>query len=203
MTEDRFRQHWNEQAGRFDAMIAPLDRRVLGASRDWVCSRVDGEVLELAVGTGLNFPHYPPGTRVTGVEWSPAMAVVARRRARETGVDADIQVADAAALPFADASFDTVLCTFSFCCIPDDDGAQAEAARVLRPGGRLLLADHVVSTVAPLRWLQRLVERFTVPREGEHWTRRPALKLPGHGSRLVESDRRTFGAIERVHAIKA
>lgn len=200
MSEDKFREHWNEQAGTFDKMIAPVDRRWLAAGREWVCSRAQGEVLEVAVGTGLNFPHYPRGTRITGVEWAPAMVKRATARAREVGLDAEIREADAARLPFEDQAFDTVVCTLSLCCIPDDDGALAEAARVLRPGGRLLLLDHVSSTWPPVRWLQRALEHFTIPREGEHFTRRPAAKLARHGFEVVESERRLFGILETIHA---
>lgn len=202
MSADKFRQHWDEQAGTFDRMIAPLERRWLGAGREWVCSRARGDVLEVAVGTGLNFGHYPPGTAITGIEWSAPMLERARARAREVGLEADLGVADAADLPFDDASFDTVVCTLSLCCIPEDDGALAEAARVLRPGGRLLLLDHVASTWPPVRWVQRVLEHFTIPREGEHFTRRPADKLAPHGLEVAESERSLFGILERVHAVR-
>lgn len=202
MSTEKFRKHWDEQASTFDQMIAPLERRWLGAGREWVCSRALGDVLEVAVGTGLNFGHYLPGTRITGIEWSARMLERARDRAREVGLEADLQVAEATDLPFDDASFDTVVCTLSMCCIPDDDGALAEAVRVLRPGGRLLLLDHVASTWPPVRWVQRAVEHFTIPREGEHFTRRPANKLAAHGLDVVESERSLFGILERVHALR-
>ena len=63
--------------------------------------------------------------------------------------------ADARALPFPDAAFDTALCTFSLCAIPDEPGAIAEMHRVLRPGGLLLLADHITSSNIAVRQLQR------------------------------------------------
>lgn len=201
--EARCVAHWNETAVRFDRMIAPMERRILGQTRDWMAARAGGRVLELAIGTGLNLPHYRSGTDLTGIEWSPAMLAIAHRRAAGLGVPVDLVLGDAAHLPFADASFDSVTCTLSMCCIPDDDGALAEAARVLRPGGRLVLVDHVVSTVAPLRWAQRAVEHFTIPQAGEHFTRRPIEKLPAHGFKVAESVRRTFGAIEMVDAVRA
>ncbi len=90
-----------------------------------------------------NFPFYPQGVRLSGIDLSPAMLEIARKRAEELGVDADLGEGDAQQLPFADASFDTVVCTLSLCTIPDDRRAIAEMKRVLRPGGRLLLLDHV------------------------------------------------------------
>jgi SAM-dependent methyltransferase len=125
-----------------------FDRTLFAESRTRVCSQADGDVLEVAVGTGLNLPLYPPGVRLTGIEWSPQMLAIARRRADEIGRTADLREADAQALPFPDAAFDTVVCTLSLCAIPDDQRAIAES-RVLKPGGRLLLLDHVPSTVFP------------------------------------------------------
>jgi ubiquinone/menaquinone biosynthesis C-methylase UbiE len=107
------------------------------------------------------------------------------------------------ALPFSDGSFDTVVCTFGLCCIPDERAAIAQFHRVLRAGGELLLADHVAATFWPLRALQHVVERVTIPLQGEHFTRRPLKHLVDLGFVLEGSERLTLGAIERVHARKA
>ena len=61
-----------EQAARFDSMMLRLERRFFPDTRQWVCGRAVGDVLEIAVGTGLNLPHYPPGVRLTGIELRPA-----------------------------------------------------------------------------------------------------------------------------------
>src|SRR5204863_7331930 len=108
--------------------------------------RAVGEVLEVAVGTGRNLPFYPDGTRLTGVDWSPAMLAIARQRAAALGREADLRQGDAQALDFPDESFDTVLCALGLCALPDDRRAVTEMARVLRPGGRLLLVDHVAAS---------------------------------------------------------
>lgn len=204
MTTDqtRYQAHWDRMARRFDTAIAPLERRVIGDARDWVCSRAHGRVLELAIGTGLNLSHYPADVELVGVEWSQAMLAEAARKARALDRPVQLVRGDAARLPLEDASFDTVVCTLSLCCIPDDDAALAEAARVLRPGGLLLIADHVVSDRWPLRWLQRAVEAVTVPTQGEHFTRRPSLKVASHGFEVTESLRRTVGVIEMVSAVR-
>jgi len=117
-----------------------FERVLFGDTRAWVCSQAAGDVLEVAIGTGLNLPFYPESTRLTGIEWSPAMLGVARGRAAKLGQSADLRGGDAYDLPFPDVSFDTVVCTFSLCAIPDERRAVAEMTRVLRPGGRLLLA---------------------------------------------------------------
>lgn len=104
------------------------------------------------------------------------MLRLARLRAQERGQPVELSQGDAEALPFPDASFDTVVCTFSLCAIPDDRRALAEMRRVLRPGGRLLLADHVAGDHAAVRAVQRALELFTIPQGGEHFLRIAARK---------------------------
>lgn len=197
---DRLRRNWDLGAASYDRAISFVDRRWLDASRRWVCERAEGRTLEVAIGTGLNLPHYSPALDLTAVEFSPAMLTLARSRARRLGRPVAFVEADAATLPFADASFDSVVCTFALCCVIDEDAVLREFARVLRVGGRLLLADHVVSTNPLVRTVQRVLDRVTVPAQEEHWTRRPAELLPRLGFEVVASERHTAGAIERVFA---
>lgn len=196
----RARHIWDTMAPGYDRSVGIIERLLLAGGREWVCSRATGRVLEVAVGTGRNFAHYPVAVSLTGVEISPAMLARARQRAADLGLTVDLCEADAQALPFADGSFDTVVCTLSLCNIPDDVAAVAEMGRVLRPGGRLLLLDHVASRWAPIRAAQRLLERFTVPSADEHFTRRPRVLLGDAGLRVVESQRLKAGVVERVHA---
>ena len=177
-----------------------MERWWITGGREWVTSRAVGEVLEVAVGTGLNLPHYPSGVRITGIDVTPEMLAVARDRAGRLGLDVTLQEGDAQALPFADASFDTVVCTLALCGIPDDRKAIAEMKRVLRPGGRLLLLDHVGSTWWPIWVVQRLVELVTVWTADEHYTRRPLPLLVEAGFEIVESERLRAGTVERVFA---
>src|SRR6266516_5015549 len=101
--DERLRRYWDKHAGSYDQQMRFFDRRVFGDTRDWVCSQASGDVLEVAIGTGLNLPHYPGDVRLTGVEWSLAMLDIARRRARELGRKVDLRPGDAQALEFPDA----------------------------------------------------------------------------------------------------
>jgi ubiquinone/menaquinone biosynthesis C-methylase UbiE len=202
----RRRQAWDAQAGRYDRMMSWWERRVLGRdNRPWAARRVQGDVLEVAVGTGLNLPHYDPDLKVTGIDLSSAMLDVARQRAAELGrqVDrVDLREGDAHQLPFDGASFDTVVCTFSLCNIPDPRQAIAEMRRVLRPGGRLVLVDHVRSTSKPIYWLQKVLEPLSVRADGDYLTRRPAEIVDLLGFEVVERDRLRKGIVERLVALK-
>ncbi|MEE6281397.1 class I SAM-dependent methyltransferase [Georgenia sunbinii] len=197
---DRLIGHWDGLADSYDQRSAAVERRYLAASRRWVCRRATGDTLELAVGTGLNLPHYPPDVSLTAVDWSERMVAETARRAGTLSLPVTVQRADAARLPFGDRQFDTVVATFALCCVPDERAVIGEAARVLRPGGRLLLADHVVASQLLLRGLQHVAELVTVLWQGEHLTRRPLPVVRQLGLEIVETERLSHGAIERVHA---
>lgn len=198
----RWRTAWDRQAPGYDRQMARMDRFLFKDTRAWVCRRATGDVLEVAIGTGLNLPLYPAGVRLTGVELSPAMLERARHRAGVLGLDADLRVGDAEALDLPDGSFDTVVCTFSLCAIPDHERALAQMHRVLRPDGRLLLADHVAGAAAPIRAVQRLTEAITVPMAGEHFRRRPHDLLGPLGLVVEERERFGLGLVERLSARK-
>ena len=200
---NRHTRHWDAFARTYDERMEGLERRFLAASRPWVCARAEGRTLEIGVGTGKNFEHYfPDEVQLTAVELAPEMLEVAREKAAEAGIDVELVLADATALPFPDESFDAVVATFALCGIPRHRAALAEAFRVLRPGGDLLLADHVPATFLPLRAGQHLVDLVSVPLRGEHFARRPIRAARRTGFQIVESQRFARGVIEHVHAIK-
>ena len=198
----RWRRYWDKHAKSYDRQMTFFDRRLFGDTRPWVCAKARGDVLEVAIGTGLNLPHYPPEVRLTGIEYSPAMLAIARRRAAELGRDVDLRDGDAHRLQFPDGSFDTVVCTYSLCAIPDEQRAVAEMIRVLRPGGTLLLADHVASSARPVRAAQWLLELVTVPHGGEHYLRRPLHTVQAAGLSIDAHDRFKLGIVERLAARK-
>jgi ubiquinone/menaquinone biosynthesis C-methylase UbiE len=139
---------------------------------------------------------------LTGIELSPQMLAIARKRALELGHPADLRQGDVQALDFADESFDTVTCTLGFCTIPDTRAAAGEAFRVLRPGGQLLLLEHVRSPVAAVRGGQRLLEPLAVRFEADHLLRDPLDYLPSVGFEIDEVQRSKWGIVERLRAFK-
>jgi ubiquinone/menaquinone biosynthesis C-methylase UbiE len=197
---ERVRRLQDKEAPRYDRQISFFERILFGGGREWVCSRAEGEVLELAAGTARNLPHYPRQVRVTAVELSPEMLAIGRRRANELGRDVDLRLGDVQELEFPDASFDTVVCTLGLCTIPDDRKAVAEARRVLRPGGRLLLLEHVRSPSRPVRAVQRLLDPLMVRFEGDHLLRDPLDHLSAEGFEIEDVERSKWGIVERVAA---
>lgn len=145
----------------------------LNADRERLLSAASGRVLELGVGTGANLGFYPPEvTDVIGLD--PHAAALSRASLTGERLERDgvgglpyrlrIHRADAQRMPYADASFDTVVAFLALCTVPDPLAAARESFRVLRPGGRLLVLEHVAAP--PGSWLGR-VQRWSDPL----WTR--------------------------------
>lgn len=199
---ERWHRYWDKKSGSYDREMRFFDRILFGDSRDWACSQASGEALEVAIGTGLNLDRYPDDVRLTGIDLSDEMLAIARKRARELGCDVDLRQGDAHALPFDDASFDTVVCTFGLCAIPDIDAALDEMTRVLRPGGRLILVDHIASSSRVARAVQRALEVVTIPIGGEHFLRRPLTNVRRRAFTVERAERFKLGLIERVVAHK-
>ena len=198
----RVRSVQDKQAPKYDRQISFFERLLFGDGRAWVCMHARGRVLELACGTGRNLPFYPAGVELTGIELSPQMLAIARKRAEELGHPADLRLGDVQQLDFPDESFDTVTCTLGFCTIPDTRAAAAEAFRVLRPGGQLLMLEHVRSPAAIVRGGQRLLEPLAVRFEADHLLREPLDYLPDVGFAIDEVQRSKWGIVERLRAHK-
>jgi ubiquinone/menaquinone biosynthesis C-methylase UbiE len=198
----RWQRYWDKHSGSYDRQMGFFDRHVFGDSRTWACGQATGDVLEVAIGTGLNLEAYPDDITLTGIDWSDAMLDIARGRSSQLGRTATLQQADAHELPFDDASFETVVCTFGLCAIPDHTRAITEMTRVLRPGGRLILVDHIESTSPVVRAVQRFLEIFTVPLGGEHFLRRPLNQVRAAGLEIDRVERFKLGLVERLLAHK-
>jgi ubiquinone/menaquinone biosynthesis C-methylase UbiE len=198
----RQKRVWDKTAPTYDKQIALFEKIWFAGGRQWLGQRAHGRVLEVAIGTGRNLPHYRSGTSVTGIELSPAMLAIARERATDLGRAVELREGDAEQLPFDDASFDTVVCALSLCTIPDPAIAIAEMYRVLAPGGTLLLVDHIASSWPPIRAAQWLLERITIRAAGEHFTRRQLPLVQAAGFQIAETERLKAGTVERILARK-
>ena len=200
---ERVRRFYDRAAERYDGGIKIFERMLFPDGRRWVCSRAVGDVLEIAAGTGRNLPYYPKDVRLSAVELSPAMLAIARQRAEDLGVIIDLRLGDAQALDFPDQRFDTVVSTLSLCTIPDDRRAVAEARRVLRAGGQLVLLEHVRSPIRAVRIGQRLLDPLATRFEGDHLMRDPLDYLSTLGFDVEVCERSRWGIVERVAARKS
>jgi ubiquinone/menaquinone biosynthesis C-methylase UbiE len=195
------RDLWDAQASAYDRGMRVFEWLLFQGGRAWACSQARGDVLELAVGTGLNLPFYPESVRLTAIDLSPKMLEAARARQRALGSEGELRAGDAQALDFPDSSFDTVVCTLSLCSIPNDRKAVAEVRRVLRSGGRFVLLEHVRSPIGPVRFLQRVLQPL-FRRGGDNLLREPLEHLSAEGFDVELLERSKLGFVERVVARK-
>ena len=173
-------------AAGYDRMTSPAEREFLGPRRERLLGGLTGEVLDVGAGTGANLPYLRRASRVAAAEPDPAMRrrLVAKTAAAEVPVDVDDSPAEA--LPYADASFDAVVFTVVLCTVTDPDRALAEARRVRRSGGRLIVLEHVRGDGRLARWQDRITPL---------WTRLAAGCHPGRDTRTAV-ERAGFSFVE-------
>jgi ubiquinone/menaquinone biosynthesis C-methylase UbiE len=186
-------------ASRYDWGMLPLEWLILRWLRRKLYPQATGRVLELGVGTGVNLAWYEPSVDLVAVDFSASMLQLARQRACRS--DPAWVQADALALPFADGSFDHVVASLFFCSIADPPKALSEVRRVLCPGGRLLLLEHVrgkSKLMARLTdWLDRPWHRFS---RSCHLNRETAEAVEAAGFELTHTARHGLGIFQTIVA---
>jgi len=141
---NRTRRRYDRLAFAYDVLEAPLERLRFAGWRKRLRNRIAGPAaLEVGVGTGKNFPYYPSGVQVVGIDLSPHMLMRARRKASKLDLNVDLREMDVQSLDFPDHCFDTVFVTFVFCSVPDPVAGLRELRRICKPSGRLLLIEHM------------------------------------------------------------
>lgn len=184
--------------------MSGTERWLLGTHREWATSWAAGDVLELAVGTGLNLPLYGERVRhVLGIDLSEAMLDHAQARLHAHNLDDRMQVrrGDAQHLDLPDACVDAVVATYALCTVPNPRAALLEARQVLRRGGRLLLVEHGPSRSAWLRVAQRALNPLTVRWQADDLLRDPRPLVTDTGFETTEADQASVAGL--VHRVRA
>jgi ubiquinone/menaquinone biosynthesis C-methylase UbiE len=180
-------------AAPYDRGMAPLERLGLQEMRSRLLPHARGKVLEIGVGTGANLPFYPPSVCLSAIDESADMLAVAARRAANLGRRLHLSLGNVEHLAFPSEHFDTIVSSLVLCSVQDQSRALAELWRVLRkPGGRLLLLEHMRPQVQPLAWLADLANapwyafngRCHLNRETERATIRAGFQVTQVESRL-------------------
>lgn len=194
------RRRYDRIAPLYDLLDWGMELRFAGW-RHALWTRVPaGQVLEVGVGTGKNLPYHPPAAEVTAIDLSPRMLERARRRARKLGSAIRLELADVQGLPFPDASFDTAVATFVFCSVPDPVQGLRDLLRVLKPGGRLFLLDHILSERPWLRRLMRKLDAIPYHVWGAHINRETVLNVRAAGFERVETVNLSGDIVKRIEA---
>lgn len=184
-------------AARYDRLLAPLERRLLARLRARTLAALPqgSHLLEIGAGTGLNFPFYPMDA--SGVASEPSIEML--RRASAKPRPAHILLARHAAerLPYADHAFDAAFATLVFCSVASPAGSFAELRRVVRPGGHLVLLEHV-RPPGLLGLLFDALTPITVALFDDHFNRRTADLASRAGLELLRVERHAFGIIQII-----
>jgi ubiquinone/menaquinone biosynthesis C-methylase UbiE len=197
MTEtDRIRRIYDDRAATYDRSFGIVERLVLGNFRQAFGALLQGETIEIAVGSGLNIPYYSSDvTRAVGVDLSDEMLGQARTRAAQLPVPFEFVQSDAESLPFPDASFDTVAISLALCTIPDPRQALLEMARICRTYGRIVMLEHVRSTARPLAAVQHLLSPLNQRAVGCQLDRETFELARSLGFSIDEAQSRLFGSV--------
>lgn len=184
----------------YDLILCPLEAMGLKKLRSHLLQYAYGKTLEIGIGTGLNLKFYPKDVSLVGIEPDEKMRLVAEKKAEHTNFL--IQEGDAESLEFSDSSFDTVVGTLVFCTIPHPDKAISEVYRVLRPGGRFLLLEHVrKNTPITGRLLDFLTPAWKHVAGGCHLNRDPGTHLLNAGFK-IESLSTIWGGLGKMWILR-
>jgi len=151
-----------------------MRRQDLARYRRAAVAAARGRVLEIGVGSGLNFALYGKQVeRVYGIDPSARLLAIARRRAAASGIPAELLQASATAIPLSDDAVDTIVMTWTLCSIPDPLAALREMRRVLKPDGNLYFVEHGLSPEPSVeRWQHRITPAWRRMAGGCHLDRK-------------------------------
>jgi phosphatidylethanolamine/phosphatidyl-N-methylethanolamine N-methyltransferase len=192
---------WDKLAPRFDGMASQ------GAERRWkpfkqkLFSHMEGKILFMALGTGLDIPAFPPGQNITAIDISPKMLAEAQKRIAAYDGTINAQVMDVHDMPFAEASFDQVFTSCTFCSVPRPVEGLKAIHRVLKPGGELFMFEHTGSRLAPFRTMMDLMTRLS-ERVGPAMNRNTTANVRAAGFRITEVENVFLDVIKTIRAIK-
>lgn len=197
------KKRYDRIAPYFEVMEAVMEGLAFRNWRKRLWQKVEGHhVLEVGVGTGKNFEFYPKDAKVTAIDFSGRMLQEAEKNKRRKQVNVDLELSDVQSLPYASNSFDTVIATFVFCSVPSPSKGLKELYRVCKPGGQVLLLEHVLSSRPWLAKLMHLFNPVVVGTIGANINRNTVKSVRGCAFSSVTVDERSSDIIKLIEARK-
>lgn len=191
-------QRYQRLAPYYDWMEKSMEAHFLAGRKRMWAGITGGQVLEVGVGTGRNIEYYPPQAEVTAIDLTPGMLERARRRADELDKAVDLRQMDVQRLEFPDGAFDTVVSACVFCSVPDPLLGLQEVRRVTRPGGKVILLEHVRSPRPGVGKLMDLLNPFVVRVMGANINRRTVENVERAGLKIERVESLGMGGIVKL-----
>jgi ubiquinone/menaquinone biosynthesis C-methylase UbiE len=193
---------------KWDSIAKIYDWSSFGAEIRWAPAKEklyaqmgDGKILFLAVGTGVDFQHFPVGKDIVGIDISPKMLKKAAPRARRYQGRIELKEMDARELTFSDETFDQIFTSCTFCSVPDPVDALKELKRVLKPGGELKMFEHTASLHFPFRQLLNIMNPLT-EKLGPSLNRHTVSNLKAAGFTIEQVSNIYLDIVKTIHAAK-
>jgi ubiquinone/menaquinone biosynthesis C-methylase UbiE len=182
-------ERYERIAWAYDLLDLPFEYGRYRRIRPLLFRELSGRILDAGVGTGRNFPFYPPGADVVGIDLSPAMLARAERRRPSASTKVELRQMDVTRLNFTDRSFDAAVATFLFCTLPDElqVAGMRELGRVVKPGAIIRCLEYTRPSGGLRRAMTRLWEPWVSWAYGAGFDRQTEKHVPEAGLQLIET----------------
>lgn len=180
------KKRYNRASIFYDIMEAPMEAMALKSWRVDAMTELKGKVLEIGVGTGKNIEYYPEDLEITAIDFSEKMLEKAKKKAVLHNKKIDLLLMDAEQMDFANDTFDTVFTTCVFCSVPDPVKGLLEIMRVCKPGGKIVMIEHVRSEKKVLGIIMDVLNPLVVNLYGANINRRTVENINKAGYNKVE-----------------
>ncbi len=191
-----------DRANRAYDFFAAVDDRRLGGEKQRLLAKAQGKTLHVAAGTGNDFKFLPPGADIVSIDISPKMLERAKLKAADYEGSIELREADVCDLDYPEATFDTVVTVFTFCSVPKPIAGLRELYRVLKPGGQILMLEHVRSAaISPLGVMMDLMTQLT-RKFGPELNRDTVGNVQKAGFRLRRVENIYLDVVKTIEAVK-
>jgi ubiquinone/menaquinone biosynthesis C-methylase UbiE len=201
MVDVATQKKWDKAAPTFDFMAGKGPEVRWKPFKERLFSHMEGKILFLALGTGLDIPTFPPGKDITAIDISPKMLEQARERIEGYDGKLHAEVMDVHEMSFAPDSFDQVYTSCTFCSVPDPVGGLKALYRVLKPGGKLFMFEHTGSRFYPFRYMLNAMTVLT-ERIGPAMNRKTVDNVRAAGFRITEVENIFLDVVKTIKADK-
>jgi ubiquinone/menaquinone biosynthesis C-methylase UbiE len=192
---------WDKVAPNFDLMAGGGGEVRWRPFKEALFGHMEGKILFLALGTGLDIAAFPPGQDIIAIDISPKMLEQAKERLEAYDGNIRAEVMDVHEMPFAPDSFDQIYTSCTFCSVPDPVKGLQALYRVLKPGGKLFMFEHTGSRWYPFRYMMNMMTLLS-ERMGPSMNRKTVDNVRAAGFRITEVNNIFLDVVKTIKAVK-